>query len=75
MSLTTIEDVASYIVSEGKGFLAADESTGTIGKRFDAINTESTVDSRRDYRELFRLVLCQELKLIKALVHLMTQRK
>tara|TARA_B100001094_G_scaffold46635_2_gene41824 strand:- start:508 stop:1518 length:1011 start_codon:yes stop_codon:yes gene_type:complete len=52
MSLTTIEDVASYIVSEGKGFLAADESTGTIGKRFDAINTESTVDSRRDYREL-----------------------
>ena len=52
MSLATIEDIASYIVSEGKGFLAADESTGTIGKRFDAINTESTVDSRRDYREL-----------------------
>ena len=52
MSLTTIEDIASYIVSEGKGFLAADESTGTIGKRFDAINTQSTVDSRRDYREL-----------------------
>ena len=52
MSLTTIEDIASYIVSEGKGFLAADESTGTIGKRFDAINTQSTIDSRRDYREL-----------------------
>lgn len=52
MSLDSLEDIATYIVSDGKGFLAADESTGTIGKRFDAINTESTADSRRDYREL-----------------------
>ena len=52
MALTTLEDIATYLVSDGKGFLAADESTGTIGKRFDAINTESTEDSRRDYREL-----------------------
>ena len=52
MALTTLEDIAAYLVSDGKGFLAADESTGTIGKRFDAINTESTEDSRRDYREL-----------------------
>ena len=52
MSLDGLEDIAAYIVSDGKGFLAADESTGTIGKRFDAINTESTADSRRDYREL-----------------------
>src|SRR6202012_604235 len=38
-----------------KGILAADESTGTIKKRFDAIKVESTEDSRRDYREmLFR---------------------
>ena len=52
MALTTLEDIAAYLVSDGKGFLAADESTGTIGKRFDAINTESNEDSRRDYREL-----------------------
>ena len=52
MALTTLDDIAAYLVSDGKGFLAADESTGTIGKRFDAINTESTEDSRRDYREL-----------------------
>jgi fructose-bisphosphate aldolase class I len=42
-------------VTPGKGILAADESTGTIKKRFDAIKVESTEDSRRDYREmLFR---------------------
>jgi len=47
--------VAKMIVAPGKGILAADESTGTIKKRFDTINTESTEDSRRDYREmLFR---------------------
>lgn len=46
---------AQAIVANGKGILAADESTGTIGKRFDQINTESTETSRRDYREaLFR---------------------
>ena len=50
-----LEEIASYIVSNGKGILAADESTPTIGKRFATINTESTEDSRRDYREmLFR---------------------
>jgi fructose-bisphosphate aldolase, class I len=43
------------MVAPGKGILAADESTGTIKKRFDAINVESTEESRRDYREmLFR---------------------
>jgi fructose-bisphosphate aldolase class I len=40
------------MVAEGKGILAADESTGTIKKRFDSISVESTEDSRRDYREL-----------------------
>jgi len=39
-------------VSDGKGILAADESTGTIKKRFDSINTESTEKIRRDYREM-----------------------
>lgn len=47
--------VAQGMVADGKGILAADESTGTIKKRFDSINTESTEDNRRDYREmLFR---------------------
>jgi fructose-bisphosphate aldolase, class I len=44
--------VAHAMVAKGKGILAADESTSTIKKRFDAIGTESTQDSRRDYREL-----------------------
>ncbi len=43
------------MVAPGRGILAADESTGTIKKRFDALGVESTADSRRDYREmLFR---------------------
>ena len=51
----TLEQVAQAMVAPGKGILAADESTGTIKKRFDGIKTESTADSRRDYREmLFR---------------------
>lgn len=51
----TLNDIARAMVAPGKGILAADESTGTIKKRFDGINTESTADSRRDYREmLFR---------------------
>lgn len=50
-----LEDIARAMVAEGKGILAADESSGTIKKRFDTINTASTEDSRRDYREmLFR---------------------
>ena len=52
MNFRNIEEIANYLVADGKGFLAADESTPTIGKRFDAINTESTENSRRDYREL-----------------------
>ncbi len=50
-----LEDVAKAMVADGKGILAADESSGTIKKRFDVIGVESTADSRRDYREmLFR---------------------
>ena len=53
--MKSLEEIATYIVSDGKGILAADESTPTIGKRFATINAESTEDSRRDYREmLFR---------------------
>ena len=55
MSLNTLEEIAKYIVSDGKGILAADESNPTCGKRFDSIGVESTESNRRDYREmLFR---------------------
>jgi len=47
-----LEDIAAAIVADGKGLLAADESSGTIKKRFDVIGVESTADSRRDYREM-----------------------
>src|SRR5690606_349651 len=50
-----LEDIAARMVAAGKGILAADESSGTIKKRFDSIGVESTADTRRDYREmLFR---------------------
>jgi len=50
-----LEDIAAKMVAKGKGILAADESSGTIKKRFDSIKVESTADMRRDYREmLFR---------------------
>ena len=55
MSLNTLEEIANFIVSDGKGILAADESNPTCGKRFDSIGVESTETTRRDYREmLFR---------------------
>src|SRR3954463_8324056 len=55
MNLADLNKVAQAMVVPGKGILAADESSGTIKKRFDAIKVESTEDSRRDYREmLFR---------------------
>jgi fructose-bisphosphate aldolase class I len=55
MNLADLNKVARAMVAPGKGILAADESTGTIKKRFDAIKVESTEDNRRDYREmLFR---------------------
>lgn len=55
MNLTDLNKVALAMVAPGKGLLAADESSGTIKKRFDAIKVESTEETRRDYREmLFR---------------------
>ena len=55
MNLADLNKVALAMVTPGKGILAADESAGTIKKRFDAIKVESTEQSRRDYREmLFR---------------------
>ncbi|WP_262032151.1 class I fructose-bisphosphate aldolase [Microvirga sp. Mcv34] len=52
MNLDHLTQTAAAMVRPGKGILAADESSGTIKKRFDAIGVESTPDNRRDYREL-----------------------
>ena len=52
MNFNSLSETAIYIVSEGKGILAADESNPTCTKRFDSIGVESTEDNRRDYREL-----------------------
>ena len=55
MNLDKLNKIAQAMVAPGKGILAADESSGTIKKRFDVIGVESTENSRRDYREmLFR---------------------
>ena len=55
MNLSDLNKVALAMVTPGKGLLAADESSGTIKKRFDAIKVDSTEETRRDYREmLFR---------------------
>jgi fructose-bisphosphate aldolase class I len=47
-----LNEVARALVAPGKGILAADESSGTIKKRFDTIGCESTEDRRRAYREM-----------------------
>src|ERR1700704_284540 len=47
-----LHETAKQLVAEGKGILAADESEGTIKKRFDSIDVESTEERRRAYREL-----------------------
>ena len=52
MSADDLVSIAKAMVAPGKGLLAADESTGTITKRFDQLSIESTEDSRRDWREL-----------------------
>src|SRR5947209_11484077 len=52
MNLVELNKVARAMVAPGRGILAADESSGTIKKRFDAIGVEATPENRRDYREL-----------------------
>ena len=55
MDKQRLVQTAQALVAEGKGILAADESSGTIKRRFDTINVESTEENRRNYREmLFR---------------------
>jgi fructose-bisphosphate aldolase, class I len=50
--MTDLHEIAKALVAEGKGILAADESSGTIKKRFDSIGVESTEENRRSYRDL-----------------------
>jgi fructose-bisphosphate aldolase, class I len=53
--MASLNEVARKLVAQGKGILAADESEGTISKRFAAIELPVTLETRRDYREmLFR---------------------
>ena len=52
MNISNLSEIAKYIVADGKGILAADESNPTCKKRFDSISVESTEENRRDYREL-----------------------
>ena len=52
MDLQTLQSTAQALVAEGKGILAADESTGTIKKRLDSIGVESTEENHRRYRQL-----------------------
>ena len=52
MDIAELNRVARAMVAKGKGILAADESSGTIKKRFDAIGVENIEANRRDYREL-----------------------
>lgn len=55
MDIDQLNEIAIRMTAPGKGLLAADESTRTIGKRFDGIGLENTEDNRRDWREmLFR---------------------
>ncbi len=52
MNVQTLEETARELVSPGRGILAADESFGTIGKRFEAVGIESSEENRRAYREM-----------------------
>src|SRR3954453_247067 len=49
--VSSLNDIARALVADGKGILAADESGGTIKKRFDSIGVECTEENRRAYRE------------------------
>src|SRR5262245_20207594 len=52
MAARELDSIAQAMVAQDKGILAADESSGTIKKRFDKIKIESTEESRRTYREM-----------------------
>jgi fructose-bisphosphate aldolase class I len=52
MNRSELERIARSLVAKGRGILAADESTSTIGKRFAGIKLESSPENRRQYREM-----------------------
>ena len=52
MQLNSLSEIANYIVSDGKGILAADESNPTCGKRFESIGVDSTYENRNEYRDM-----------------------
>jgi len=52
MNVSHLRQIVQDLVAQGKGILAADESTGTITKRFDGVGIESSEETRREYREL-----------------------
>ncbi|MGZ6546280.1 MAG: class I fructose-bisphosphate aldolase, partial [Actinomycetota bacterium] len=52
MDTDVLRATAAQLVAPGRGILAADESTGTIKKRFDSIGLDSTEDNRRAYRQM-----------------------
>ena len=52
MTTESLSQTAKALVADGKGILAADESSPTIKKRFDSIGVESTEENRRDYRAM-----------------------
>ncbi len=52
MNLQGLETIAKALTADGKGILAADETVGTLTKRFEKLKILSTPESRRDYREL-----------------------
>ena len=53
MATVDLESTAKALVADGKGILAADETPGTLTRRFDALKIDSTPESRRTYREMF----------------------
>jgi fructose-bisphosphate aldolase class I len=53
MATVDLESTAKALVADGKGILAADETPGTLTRRFDALHIDSTPESRRAYREMF----------------------
>ena len=52
MTSSALAKTAQALVADGKGILAADESSPTIKKRFDSIKIDSTEENRRDYRDM-----------------------
>jgi fructose-bisphosphate aldolase, class I len=52
MTSRDTENTARTLIADGKGILAADETPGTLTKRFDALGIRSTEESRRTYREI-----------------------